>query len=81
MVIKNTGSLPVEIRMATRVILLRPGEMRQVTAEEVLDSKLRELLQVRAVSIVRPTTDEEEAALLKRLFDEARKGQRTSVAG
>ena len=39
--------------------MLGPGDEELLTAEEVLDTDLRAKLQVRAVSIVRPATDEE----------------------
>lgn len=63
MIIKNTDDRPVDINMATRTIQVRPGEERMITSEEVRDPKLRESLQVRAISIVRPTTEEEEVQL------------------
>ena len=64
MLIKNVSERPVEIRMATRTLSLSTGEITQITAEEVRDEVLRENLQVRSVAIVRPTTEEEEAALV-----------------
>lgn len=67
MVIKNTNTRPVEIAMKTRPLRLNPGEEKAVTAEEVRDGDLREKLQVRAVSIVRPTTIEEEEALIREI--------------
>ncbi len=67
MLIKNTNPKPVTIPMATRTITLGSGEEQAVTAEEVRDAELREMLQVRAIAIVRPTTDEEEDALRARL--------------
>lgn len=67
MLIKNTNTQTVKIDMATRSITLEPGEEELVTAEEVLDSTLRDFLQVRGVSIVRPARDEEEAELRERL--------------
>ena len=63
MIIKNTGDRPVEIMMTTRILVINPGEEKRITAGEVRDPKLREGLQVRAVSIVRPSTEEEEEAL------------------
>jgi len=71
MLIKNTNTRPFTIEMASRTIVLEPGSVEMLTAEEVKDTRLREFLQVRAVSIVRPTTDEEEAALQARLAGEA----------
>lgn len=67
MLIKNTNNRPVEIAMTTRTLLLSPGEEQLVTAKEVRDGTLRENLQVRAVSIVRPSTEEEEIELMRRL--------------
>ena len=63
MLIKNTNDRPVNIAMETRPIQLNPGEEKFITSEEVLDPTLREHLQVRAVSIVRPSTEEEDDAL------------------
>ncbi len=63
MIIKNANTRPVEIAMATRTIRLEPGQEEVISAEEVRDAVLREHLQVRAISIVRPTTEEEEEAL------------------
>ena len=60
MLIKNTDTTSVTIKMSKRTILLGPGEEELLTAEEVLDPDLRVKLQIRAVSIVRPATDEEE---------------------
>jgi len=67
MLIKNTNPSLVVIKMATRTITLSPGDEALVTAEEVLDETLRDYLQVRGVSIVRPALDEEEAELRERL--------------
>jgi len=67
MLIKNTHTRPVDIKMKTRRIRLDAGEEQLVTAEEVRDPELRENLQIRAVSIVRPAEEEEEAALRVRL--------------
>jgi hypothetical protein len=60
MLIKNTNTASVQIKMSNRTILLGPGEEELLTAVEVLDPDLRAKLQIRAVSIVRPATDEEE---------------------
>lgn len=65
--IKNTHARPVVIEMKTRTLQLGSGEEKLLTAEEVLDSTLRAHLQVRAISIVRPSTDDEEEALQKEL--------------
>ena len=67
MLIKNTNTNPVKIKMSTRTITLAPGDAELITAEEVLDETLRDYLQVRGVSIVRPALDEEEAELRERL--------------
>jgi hypothetical protein len=63
MLIKNTNAYSVEIAMNTRTIQLGPGEQELLTAEEVLDPELRAKLQIRAISIVRPATDEEEGSV------------------
>lgn len=63
MIIKNTNDRPVEIEMATRTIVVHPGEEKMITPEEVRDPTLRQKLQVRAISIVRPATEDEELAL------------------
>jgi hypothetical protein len=60
MLIKNTNTSSVQIEMSNRTIFLGPGDEELLTAEEVLDPDLRAKLQIRAVSIVRPATDEEE---------------------
>ncbi len=64
MVIKNTDVRSVTIDMSTRKIVLDPGSEIAITADEVKDSTLRDYLQVRAISIVRPTTSEEEDLLM-----------------
>jgi hypothetical protein len=67
MIIKNTGSEPVRIAMATRIVHLGPGVEKMLTEEEVRDPMLREALQVRTISIVRPATKDEVEALKARL--------------
>lgn len=67
MLIKNTNTRPVDIEMKTRSLRLNPGEEKLITAEEVRDEAVREKLQVRAISIVRPSTKEEEDALIEQL--------------
>ncbi|MEM1127609.1 MAG: hypothetical protein AAGI71_13230 [Bacteroidota bacterium] len=67
MIIKNTNDRPVTIDMETRRVVLGPGEEQPITSEEVLDSELRQQLQVRAINIVRPTTEEEDQALQEKL--------------
>lgn len=63
MIIKNTNDRPVDIEMATRRITVDPGEETMITAQEVRDPMLRQKLQVRAISIVRPATEDEELQL------------------
>jgi len=67
MLIKNTNTGPVTIVMQTRTIVLAPGDETLVTAEEVQDSGLRDHLQVRGVSIVRPSTEMEDSELRQTL--------------
>lgn len=67
MLIKNTNDRAVTIEMKNRDILLNPGEEKFITAEEVRDEQLRAKLQVRAVSIVRPSTEDEEVELMKEI--------------
>ena len=67
MLIKNTDDDPVRVPMATRILHIAPGEEKLITAEEVRDPVLRESLQLRAISIVRPATEEESDALQERL--------------
>lgn len=62
MVIKNTNERLVEIELAGRAFALEPGDEMVILPEEVRDVMMREHLQVRSVSIVRPTTEEEETA-------------------
>lgn len=63
MIIKNTNDRPVDIEMATRRIRVHPGQERMITSDEVRDPALRAKLQVRAIAIVRPVTEEEEQQL------------------
>lgn len=63
MIIKNTNDRPVDIEMARRTITVHPGEETMITAEEVRDPMLRQKLQIRAISIVRPATEDEEVQL------------------
>ena len=69
--IKNTHERPVELILDTRTISLEPGDEEAVTPDEVRDVSMREHLQIRTVSIVRPSTPDEEAVLIARLADEA----------
>lgn len=78
MVIKNTDDRTVELNLDTRTLVVRPGEEYPITADEVKDPVLREKLQVRAISIVRPTTDAEEDAvqqLLEAQAEEAKEAE------
>lgn len=70
MIVKNTNERAVEIQMSTRLLRVEPGEEQAITADEVRDPVLRENLQVRSVSIVRPATPEEEEALRDTLDEE-----------
>ena len=67
MLIKNTNDRAVNIEMKTREIRLNPGEEKFITAEEVRDEQLRAKLQVRAISIVRPSTEAEEVELMNEI--------------
>ena len=75
MLIKNTNTRPVDIEMKTRPLRLNPGEEKLITADEVRDSALREKLQVRAISIVRPSTEAEDGKLMKEIEEEKAKRQ------
>lgn len=70
MLIKNTGSDPVRVSMASRMIHLEPGDERFITPEEVRDPMMREALQQRTIAIVRPATSAEDEALQERLASE-----------
>ena len=63
MIIKNVSDAPVELELQGRTVHLDAGDERVVSAVEVRDAVLREALQVRRLAIVRPSTDEEAAAL------------------
>lgn len=67
MIIKNTNDRPVEIQMANRRLAVGPGQEQMITADEVRDPTLRQSLQIRAISIVRPATEAEEIALRQEL--------------
>ena len=62
MIIKNADKVAKSVELATRTVHLDPGETVALTSDEVMDGNLRDLLQVRALVIVRPVTDEEEQA-------------------
>ncbi len=70
MLIKNTHDRPVTLALTSRTLALAPGDEQCITADEVRDAAMREHLQIRTVSIVRPTTAEEEEALQARLAAE-----------
>lgn len=70
MLIKNTHERPVTLVLQSRTLELGPGDEQFITADEVRDTAMREHLQVRTVSIVRPTTPEEEDDLQARLASE-----------
>lgn len=65
--IKNTGDEDVQVVMEARTIRLAPGEEGLLTPEEVRDDTLRQALQERSISIVRPATEEEDDDLQERL--------------
>jgi hypothetical protein len=67
MLIKNTGTETVSVSLASRMISLDGGEEKFITPEEVRDPTLREALQKRTISIVRPATSAEDEALQERL--------------
>lgn len=67
MLIKNTGTEPVSVSLASRMITLDGAEEAFITPEEVRDPTLREALQQRTISIVRPATAAEDEALQERL--------------
>lgn len=62
MLIKNVAERPLSIRLSSRTLSMVAGEELLITAEEVRDPVLRENLQVRTIAIVRPATEEEDAA-------------------
>ncbi len=67
MIVKNTEERSVEINLATRTLVIHPGEEYPVSADEVKDPVLRENLQVHTISMVRPTTEAEEDELQRLL--------------
>lgn len=69
MLIKNNGTETVRVSMSTRELQLKPGEEKFITPDEVRDSTLREALQERSISIVRPATPTEDKTLKNRLDD------------
>ena len=69
MIVKNTEERTVEINLATRTLVIHPGEEYPISADEVKDPVLRENLQVRTISILRPATEAEEDEV-QRLLEE-----------
>jgi len=67
MLITNSGTEEVEVSMASRVLRIGPGEDAFITPEEVRDPKLREALQERSISIVRPASKAEDENLRERM--------------
>ena len=63
MLIKNVSEGPVDLRLDDRTLHLDPGDERVVSAVEVRQPVLRESLQLRTIAVVRPSTDDEAAAL------------------
>lgn len=70
MLIKNNGTETVRISMSSRVLRIDPGEEKFITPDEVRDDTLREALQERSISIVRPATAAEDEALRERLDEQ-----------
>ncbi|MEM6784238.1 MAG: hypothetical protein AAF624_10955 [Bacteroidota bacterium] len=69
MLIKNVSEAPLTIILASRALEMTAGEEILVTASEVRDPVLRDHMQRRTIAIVRPSTDDENDALLARLAD------------
>jgi hypothetical protein len=67
MLIKNNGDEAVTVSMESRTLTIGPGEEKFLTPEEVRDAALREALQERSISIVRPATEAEDEALSERV--------------
>lgn len=67
MLIKNNGDEAVEVSMASRTLEIGPGEEKFLTPEEVRDPTLREALQERSISIVRPATEAEDDVIQERI--------------
>ena len=67
MLIKNNGDEAVGGSMASRTLEIGPGEERFLTPEEVRDPTLREALQERSISIVRPATEAEDDVIQERI--------------
>ncbi len=69
MLITNNGTETVDVSMSSRLIRLDAGDEAFITSNEVQDPQLREALQERSISIVRPATPAEDEALQDRLKD------------
>lgn len=67
MLIKNNGDEGVQVSMSSRTLEIGPGEEKFLTPEEVRDPTLREALQKRSISIVRPATEAEDEVIQERL--------------
>ena len=63
MIIKNTGPTPMSIAFENRTVDIPPKGTIPIMSEEAMNDALRDLLQVRALAIVRPLTPSEEAAI------------------
>lgn len=70
MLIKNNGTETVRVSMSSRMLRLDPGDEKFITPDEVRDPMLREALQERSISIVRPATEAEDEALRERLDED-----------
>ncbi len=67
MLITNNGDEAVLVSMASRTLEIGPGDEEFLTPEEVRDPTLREALQVRSISIVRPATQAEDEIVQERI--------------
>ncbi|HCR48953.1 MAG TPA: hypothetical protein PLL64_01140 [Rhodothermales bacterium] len=65
MLVKNLLEHPIEIKLAARLLALDAGEEAIVTPSEAREESLREHLQLRTVAVVRPSTAEEEAQIVR----------------
>ena len=73
MIIKNTNKRTISVKLDGRKLDIQPGEQVSVTADEVMDNALRDLLQVRDLAIVRPLSDEENKEVQKNFGSKSRK--------
>ena len=67
MIIKNADKEEKSVPLATRTLHLQPGETAVLASAEVMDPTLRDMLQVRALAIVRPLTEQEEIDIRDKL--------------